>query len=442
MQRVVKKSISNFEYYRDELGVLYCGDCLEVLKRLPSNCVSSVVTDPPYGIGFMSKNWDSMRIVCNIELWKEVLRVLKPGGHLLSFSGSRTYHRIACAIEDAGFEIKDMIEWIYGQGFPKSLDIGKAIDRMKGLKGEVIGKKKSGILVGGNYAFSQKEMKNSDKNLNLGVVDIISLVSPEVKQWEGWGTALKPAHEPICFARKPLGEKGVVQNILRYGTGGINIDGSRVPLEKGEDLSRVGNGELLDTRGQGWGFRSVDRDNRDRLPTNVIHDGSDVVLGEFKKVGISSSKESDYNWEEGKQGNVPIIRCIKSGRHPGDVGTPARFFKSCIFEEEDYIPFVYCAKPTIFEKDEGAEDYAEKGNLHPTVKPINLMVYLVGLITPPDGIVLDMFAGSGTTLIASKKLDFRYIGIEKEKEYCEISKRRLMALDTKVGIYQFDFEGF
>ena len=210
------------------------GDCLEKLKELKENSVDSIVTDPPYELGFMGKSWDSTGIANNVEMWKECLRVLKPGGHLLAFSGTRTYHRMASAIEDAGFEVRDMIEWVYGSGFPKSLNIGKAVDKLQGNEREVIGKQTNIANKGNNN--DGRYNWNTENQKRIDSIDITKGTS----EWEGWGTALKPAHEPICMARKPLSEKSVAENCLKWGTGGINIDESRV--ESNEETRRAKGG--------------------------------------------------------------------------------------------------------------------------------------------------------------------------------------------------------
>ena len=202
------------------------GDCLDKLKELEDNSIDSIVTDPPYELGFMGKSWDSTGIANNKDMWAECLRVLKPGGHLLAFSGTRTYHRMASAIEDAGFEVRDMIEWVYGSGFPKSLNIGKAVDKLQGNDREVVGKTQSVQFQEKGYEYKGDKKGsgfNNEKYWGFG-----NDVTKGTSEWEGWGTALKPAHEPICMARKPLSEKTVAENCLKWGTGGINIDGSRV----------------------------------------------------------------------------------------------------------------------------------------------------------------------------------------------------------------------
>jgi len=361
---------------------ILCGDSLEVLKDFEDNYFDSVVTDPPYGISFMSKSWDYD--VPEVELWKEVYRVLKPGGHILSFAGSRTYHRMAVNIEDAGFEIRDMLGWLYGSGFPKSHNIGKAVDKLKGSitpslptepmkkKGEVgeISKNRrcsicKKALSSGNPCRCDRTYKPNTK---------------EAKQWEGWGTALKPAHEPIVMARKPL-NTSVAENVLTHGTGGINIDECRVGGKEG------------------------------RFPANIIHDGSEEVLEVFPetKSGTGAIRKNAKGLFGLGGDNEPNIEY-------GDKGSAARFF--------------YCAKASKAERNMG-----DNKNYHPTVKPIKLMEYLVRLVTPKEGIVLEPFAGSGTTLIACKQQGFNYIGIEREQEYCDIAEARLKAVQVQGELF-------
>jgi len=327
------------------------GNCLEELKTLADNSVDAVVTDPPYGLSFMGKKWDYD--VPSVETWEECLRVLKPGGYLLAFAGTRTQHRMAVRIEDAGFEIRDMIAWVYGSGFPKSLNIGKAIDKLQGNERSVVGKDKSGGV------------RNSMAgNFIGGEYDITKGISPH----EGWGTALKPALEPITVARKPLGEKTVAENVLKWGTGGINIEGSRVGTT--DDISGTSSKTSIWGDGESKQVESNGNELGGRFPANLIHDGSDEIVELF----------------------------------PND---SQRFF--------------YCAKASKSERNRGVED----GNKHPTIKPISLMEYLVKLVTKENAIVLDPFAGSGSTLLACKNLNRNYIGIEMEPEYIEIIKARL-----------------
>ena len=337
-------------------------DCLDAMKRMPDNSVDAIVTDPPYGLDFMGKNWDHG--VPGIEFWKEALRVAKPGAHLLAFGGTRTYHRLACAIEDAGWEIRDCVMWVYGSGFPKSMDISKAIDKKLGAESE------------------------------------------EAKKWSGLGTCLKPAYEPVIMARKPV-EGTVVDNVLKYGTGGINIDGCRVPTggervivhdapvgsfaggEQGRGSSRNNDGNIV--------YREV----AGRFPANIIHDGSDEVLELFPDTGKSgvAVRHNSGGCTFGGKSKKPLMQDMSYN----DSGSAARFF--------------YCPKAS--KKEKGKE------NVHPTVKPIELMKYLVKLVAPKGALVLDPFMGSGTTGVAAVEIGRRFIGIEKEPEYFKIAEDRI-----------------
>lgn len=419
-----------------ELNKIYNMDCIEGMKQIPDNSIDSIVTDPPYELGFMGKSWDNSGIANSVEMWKEAYRVLKPGGYLLSFGGTRTYHRMACAIEAAGFEIRDMIEWVYGSGFPKSLNIGKAVDKLQGNKREHLGLNPNARDGGGNVQIIQKR---KDDILTKGT-----------SEWEGWGTALKPAHEPIVVARKPIAEKSVAENVLKYGTGGINIDESRV--EHNEEL-KVGFMKTNREKGLNSTSYGGEKDNRTedwtstqgRFPANVIHDGSPEVLKEFEKAGVSISSGGRIG-NKGSMLNMCGNIYEKGNPGKGDTGTPARFFKSCEFGIEDAPSFIYTAKASKSERNEGCEEFNEKNindgrltsidnpfqrgdtlrkNIHPTVKPLKLMEYLVKLVTPKDGVCLDPFMGSGTTAVACKKNGFKYLGFEKEAEYIEICEARL-----------------
>ena len=316
-----------------------------MLRTLPDCSVDSVVTDPPYGLSFMGKKWDYD--VPSVEVWKECLRVLKPGGHLLAFAGTRTQHRMAVRIEDAGFEIRDMIAWVYGSGFPKSHN----------LKDE----------------------------------------------WQGWGTALKPALEPITVARKPL--KGTVaENVLAHGTGAINVDGCRVGTEGGEThkggFQKSYVGDKVDYENHGV---QTNLTPKGRWPANLIHDGSEEVVGLFPVTGASKATPRN-NGEFKSVAKGRDLPHVTFG-HDDNGGSAARFF--------------YCAKASKRDRDEG--------NTHPTVKPTDLMRYLCRLVTPPDGIVLDPFMGSGSTGKAAMLEGFEFIGIEREAEYVEIAKARIDA---------------
>jgi site-specific DNA-methyltransferase (adenine-specific) len=396
---------------------IHHGDNREVLKNLAENSIDSVVTDPPYELGFMGKSWDATGVAYSVELWQEVMRVLKPGGHLLAFSGSRTYHRMAVAIEDAGFEIRDQIMWIYGSGFPKSHDVSKGIDKQAGVEREILGiARMQPDIRGNNYAQGQREYGGDT------VPQFITApATAEAKQWQGWGTALKPAHEPIVVARKPL-IGTVAANVLTYGTGGLNIDGSR-----------IGNEEIVTTNGKGFAgsFEGGVNDNggsthQGRWPANVIHDGSDEVVALFPDTtsGKPAGKKNIGNGYHGNFGSIAVTGF-------GDSGSAARFF--------------YCAKASKRDRNEGLDGFEAKlrnvrkgdenaiftpnnlreKNHHPTVKPTELMRYLCRLVTPPGGIVLDPFMGSGSTGKAAMYEGFEFVGIELTDEYLPIAKARI-----------------
>lgn len=416
-------------------------DCLTGMATLPDATFDAIVCDPPYELGFMGRSWDSTGIAYRVDLWREALRVLKPGGHLLAFSGSRTYHRMAVAIEDAGFEIRDQIMWVYGSGFPKSLDVSKAIDKRGGhptLTVEVAAALKQAresrgmtktqadsVFCGGSTLYSWYEGRPAgiqlptssymriiadawpelEKYVGLTMeaerevvgtgdkprptfhtadiggeaqaneYDITAPATDAARQWAGWGTALKPAHEPIVVARKSL-IGTVAANVLAHGTGAINIDACRAG---------------------------------DRWPANLAHDGSPEVVTLFP----------DSNGSGGSLPNVKITGygdgVVGTGRseytpgertpHNAGSGSAARFF--------------YCAKASKRDRD--------AGNIHPTVKPTALMRYLVRLVTPPGGTVLDPFAGSGSTGKAAILEGFAFIGFEREAEYAAIAQARIDA---------------
>ncbi len=447
------------------------GDCIEVLRAMPDCSVDAVVTDPPYGLSFMGKKWDYD--VPGVEVWAECLRVLKPGGHLLCFAGTRTQHRMAVRIEDAGFEIRDMIAWVYGSGFPKSLDVSKAIDKMDAAQEQQVRRyrftewvRSTGITskqideatqtnMGGHYTtaasqpaimtrehleacrhllgeipewvereadirsvesknFAEREVIGKMENPASSIysqsenemsrdVPITAPATHEAKQWEGWGTALKPALEPITVARKPL-IGTVAENVLQHGTGAINVDGCRVgteppaPRNAPKKIIRGGKFHASADSGQEMSHYNP---TQGRWPANFIHDGSEEV--------------TDL------------------------LGSAARFF--------------YCAKASKRDRDEGCEGMEEKSaaecvdrvegsagmnspragagrtsgsrNHHPTVKPTDLMRYLCKLVTPPDGLVLDPFMGSGSTGKAAALEGFSFIGIEREAEYVAIAQARI-----------------
>ncbi len=560
---------------------IHNGNSLEVLKGLEENSIDSIVTDPPYELGFMGKKWDSTGIAYNVELWKECLRVLKPGGHLLAFSGSRTYHRMAVAIEDAGFEVRDQIMWVYGclsedtqivtpfgnksyteikpndlvlcydketneysykevediyeydikdtayriqsdftdqivsrnhrciverngrevfefaenlspkenipflenlselqdglsrsgeglqgweghkigmatitpieyegkiwcvkvptgafvavrngmafvtgnSGFPKSHDISKAIDKMAGAEREILGRNPN-TRECVNDIF---EMKGSNK--------ITAPATEEAKQWEGWGTQIKPAHEPICLARKPL-IGTVAENVLEWGTGGINIGGCRVGNE--DTRQKIGGKAFGIINDDGWkpDENRIGGSASGRFPANFIHDGSDEVVGLFPNAGSGNNTGAyNYNGREYNNKETSMFNGDKpiAPSNYNDSGSAARFF--------------YCAKASKRDRDEGLDGFAlgdppasarrkpaegrknalglPRANHHPTVKPTDLMQYLCRLITPPNGLIIDPFMGSGSTGKAAMYEGFRFIGIDLDPEYCKIAEARI-----------------
>lgn len=417
------------------------GNSLEVLDTLEENSIDAIVTDPPYGLtsitkrfgkegsapnkygtdgsfarltkGFMGKEWDGSGIEYNVELWKKALRVLKPGGYLLAFGGTRTYHRIACAIEDAGFEIRDCIIWLYGSGMPKSHNVGLYIDKKLGCpdRGHRI------AVANRNHPDGTLEPNGENLPRYEGRTEL-------GRAWAGWGTALKPAYEPIIMARKAL-YKTVADNVMTYGCGGINIDECRVGDEPG------------------------------RFPANVIHDGSDEVVAGMPNSKGSQGKPFKANDYEEKPTSTDFTRGDYLPYN--DEGSVSRYF--------------YCAKASSKDRDEGLENFEKKQmyskesgnqfgygnangdnfgdrianvvrtNIHPTVKPCALMQYLVRLVTPKGGTVLDIFNGSGSTGKAvayenrERNADYKYIGIELDKEYCEISEARI-----DYALHKYEYE--
>ena len=389
---------------------LMLGNCLDKLKELDDNSVDSIVTDPPYGLSFMGKKWDYD--VPAVNIWEECFRVLKPGGHLLAFAGTRTQHRMAVNIEDAGFEIRDMIAWVYGSGFPKSHNISKAIDKIG---------------------------------------------SPEAQQWEGWGTALKPALEPITVARKPIVEKSIAENVLKYGTGAINIDASRIATDPEVDDPRLGGkgSWKTDKAGSTVGNLSnqgkiIESSSLGRFPANLIHDGSDEVLDAFPNTkSAGKARTASEGTHSGQKTNIYSSNIGGPAWRFGDEGSAARFF--------------YCAKASKKDRDEGLDHMEEqqfvqwqtgngasgkpssmsegrdtkRKNTHPTVKPTDLMKYLVRMVTPKGGVVLDPFMGSGSTGKACKLEGFDFIGIELDEEYFLLAKSRIDGIMVESTLEDF-----
>lgn len=414
---------------------LYCGDSMEVLASIDENSIDSCVTDPPYHLtsivkrfgadsaapakvgktgayarasaGFMGKQWDGGDIAFRPELWALVYRALKPGAHLVAFGGTRTYHRMACAIEDAGFEIRDQIQWLYGSGFPKSHDVSKAIDRAAGAEREVIRERytvkriKPGATVVAEGAWGKQKISYTATDS--------APATDEARDWGGFGTALKPACEPIVLARKPLSESGVAANVLKWGTGALNIDGCRVKTD--ETITATRNIALGTSSGGIYGVANVPgvyaQHNNGRWPANVIHDGSEEVVTGFpySKVGASCVKRTSGSDGNGNQGGAYGAESRPAGTEMtcyGDEGSAARFFYTAKADADDRL-----------------------GSRHPTVKPLDLMQYLVRLVTPPGGLVLDPFAGTGTTAEAAWREGMRAMLIEREQEYQEDIRRRM-----------------
>jgi site-specific DNA-methyltransferase (adenine-specific) len=421
-----------------EINRIHNMDCLEGMKLLDDNSIDSIVTDPPYELGFMGKKWDSTGIAYNVDVWRECLRVLKPGGHLLAFGGTRTYHRMACAIEDAGFEIRDSIQeffatdkmaqeflesltqeqfevfwrlldayglagqmaWVYGSGFPKSMDISKAIDKAAGATREIVG------------TYETHDIRSNglmDKKGSIEV-NITAPSTPKARQWQGWGTALKPANEPICVARKPISEKTIADNVLKWGTGGLNIDGCRVEYVSEYDMKHqhdIARGQDNATNGKMFGGKQKSKASthtpQGRFPANVI---LDEEAGKMLDEQSGILKSGGGN----KANKKPLAR--KSQVIPTkDIGE--------IWEQNSggASRFFYCAKASKKERGEG--------NNHPTVKPVSLIKYLVTLVTPPDGVCLDPFMGSGTTAVACIKANRDFIGFELDPTYYAIAEERI-----------------
>jgi len=432
---------------------------LELLKKLPDNSVDSIVSDPPYGLSFMGKKWDYD--VPSVEFWKEAYRVLKPGGHVLSFGGTRTYHRMVVNMEDAGFEIRDQIMWLYGSGFPKSHNISKAIAKING----------EDVKVGKAFNVAgQSGQRDLIEPTPIGEKRDEMRHKPTTKEaieFEGWGTALKPANEPICLARKPLSEKSVAENVLKWKTGGINVDGCRIGTD--EELGRnnktnpfdnnVDNGGIwnrgsenvkpLDTRGQVEG----------RFPANIILDETaadflDEHSGITSVTGKRSQKSID-NCIEARKRNKGNSQCDVGGNikkiteYPNDKGGASRFFyQAKVSKKERNMGLDGFDETTTGGKGHGLDRRCShcntsmlkpedckceepnwitppKKNSHPTVKPVSLMAYLCRLITPPNGIVLDPFMGSGSTGIAAQLEGFRFCGMEVDENYFKIAESRI-----------------
>ena len=428
---------------------IYHGNNLDILPELQSNSIDSIVCDPPYELGFMGKSWDSSGIAYSVELWTQCLRVLKPGGHLLAFGGTRTWHRLAVAIEDAGFEIRDNIAWLYGSGFPKSHNISKAIDKMAGAEREVVGSRIADDIRGGNMHAENRGERHT--------IDITVPATDDAKKWDGWGTALKPAFEPIVVARKPV-IGTVAENVLQHGVGALNIDATRIGTEerKNQPASSLGNSQTMDR-----GKAQADRDATTvtgRWPANIILDEHTAELLDQQTATLKGANTYVRTTDATGITNINLPRTIGTEQTAyGDTGGASRFF--------------YVAKASKRDRNEGLEniegkEISAKGNglartcntcgastldgcdcpdrtfsnpvrqnFHPTVKPTALMQYLIRLVTPDNGVVLDPFAGSGSTGKAAILENKRFIGIELTAEYLPIIEGRLkhayQTLDNK-----------
>lgn len=375
------------------------GNMLECIESLDEDSIDSIITDPPYELNFMGKDWDNAGVSFNKDTWKKCLKVLKPGGYLLAFGGSRTFHRIACAIEDAGFEIKDTIMWLYGTGFPKSMNLGLEIDKRLGNESKVVGSGKSGVS---SRAYQSLETTTA------GTYQI----KEAQNKWKGWGTQLKPSYEPIIVARKPV-ETTVIDNVLKYGVGGLNIDECRIPVDNNITIENNSSSAKANPNG--------------RYPANTIltYDDTDYkeVCGGFPNTNISKGGNAGHI-DKNVYGKYNQTKSNNIGTGYYDGGSAARYF--------------YCAKASNKDRDEGLEHMKQKVNVHPTVKPVDLMQYLVRLVTPENGVVLDPFMGSGSTGKAvmyenkSRKKNYKFIGIELKEEYFKIAKARIISADGDI----------
>jgi site-specific DNA-methyltransferase (adenine-specific) len=419
-------------YYSDEFVTLWHGDCLDVLPTLPDASVDSVVTDPPYELGFMGKGWDASGIAYNVTVWRECLRVLKPGGHMLAFGGTRTWHRLACAVEDAGFEMRDSIAWLYGSGFPKSLDVSKAIDKAAGAEREVVGK--------AQWSNSANHFVPGEDHTERVHLDITAPATPDAERWQGWGTALKPAFEPVVVARKPLAGT-VAANVLAWGTGALNIDATRVTAAAG-DYDHPGNDNRTPRKeifgADARSGKQVEPHTAGRWPANVLLGHTpdcDVIYegrGEIRLEGpcAPGCPVAELDRQSGecvgmargtlRRGATTGLAMGANGIYGemapqtieagyGDTGGASRFFPT----------FRYVAKAPASERPRA------NGIAHPTVKPLDLMRWLVRLVTPPGGTVLEPFAGSGTTAEACVLEGFQCIAIEREADYLPLIVSRL-----------------
>lgn len=425
-----------------KINEIYEGDCLDVMRGFPDNCIDSIITDPPYNLtgksgngGFMGKKWDSSGIAFNPEVWAEALRIAKPGATLLAFGGTRTYHRLVCAIEDAGWEIRDCIMWVYGSGFPKSHNVSVGIDKANGAVREVVGYRPIAYPDSDCWGTPNKN-DNGDVhkenvytplgNIENGKRPITAPTTPLARTFDGYGSALKPAYEPIVVAMAPMGQS-YAANAEEWGVSGLWIEGARVGTEQTtttiKDLSEA-HGNQFGKNGITYPKIGEKVNPPGRWPANLIHSGEPEVLAEFDKAGVRTSGEKTptgkANKFNGKTLNKSNTRdntySVKSE------GSAARYFQQCPPDptaHPEAARFRYCPKAPPSER-------STPGNNHPTQKPLSLMRYLARLTRPPDGgIVLDPFGGSGTTALACLPENRDFILIEKEADYAETARRRI-----------------
>ena len=365
------------------------GNNIDILKEYPDNHFDAIVTDPPYGIEFLGKDWD--KNTGAMETWQESFRVLKPGGHMLAFSAARTYHHLATNVEMAGFEIRDQLMWLYGSGFPKAQDIGKAIQKRQGVEET---RTRDSL-----NAFTKKsDIPSEDRKVKVGNVtkddyekEIVETVctSPEAKQWAGWKTALKPAHEPIVMARKPF-SGSCVDNVIKNGLGALNIDASRIPAT---DKARFPQGEYT----------------------------TDTTVGSIRSETRTADENPDARFPSNVLGEIPEYQkyfyCPKVSRAERQIGFDVKT-KNTRPQGEAF-------------GDSNLLDENKSGNNHPTVKPVELMKYLIKLVTPAGGKVLDPFNGSGSTGMAAVELGYDYVGCELDPDYVEIANKRISAWEKR-----------
>ena len=410
------------KYSEDENYVLYQGTMQEVIDHaIKPNSIDCVITDPPYEIGFMNKGWDSSGVAFQKETWERCFKALKPGGYLLAFGGTRTYHRICCAIEDAGFDIRDCIMWIYGSGFPKSMSISKGIEALQNYGNAGTRNKRKVEQNCDTEEYVQKQPNN-------GVMGEIKeftrkeyvAQSDLAKRWEGWGTCLKPAYEPIIVARKPF-EGSLIQNVIDNEIGALNIDDCRVPFngdkwspQKSGKTSRAYQSEEMTTAGG-----MCEANDKGRFPANIIHDGSEEVYNNM----LNKDKESLCRF----------LYCAKANKKDRDEGLDK-------FEEIE-VRALNATNPNNDEKDDVSSRFiTKKKNIHTTVKPVDLMQYLVRLVAPPNAIIMDCFMGSGSTGKAimfenrERNTNYKFVGIEMTEEYLPICDARI-----KYAKYKYDY---